>query len=116
MMRLASGERAAKNLARTSPVDAHARSLIVSLTGKRIVLTGKLTHPRRDVTGQLEAHGADVTSSVSAKTELIVAGLDAGSSTSSTTSSTGRSALVPERARRADDDRVPPVLVGSQGG
>ncbi|MCH5462530.1 NAD-dependent DNA ligase LigA [Lactobacillus sp. LC28-10] len=48
--------------------------------GKRVVLTGKLTSMTRGEAGDwLEAQGADVTSSVSKKTDLVIAGTDAGS-------------------------------------
>lgn len=48
--------------------------------GKRVVLTGKLqSFTRADATAWLQAHGAKVTGSVSKKTDLVVAGTDAGS-------------------------------------
>lgn len=48
--------------------------------GKRVVLTGKLTSMTRgDASDWLEAHGATVTGSVSKKTDLVIAGTDAGS-------------------------------------
>lgn len=48
--------------------------------GKRVVLTGKLTEMTRDEAKQwLEAHGANVTGSVSKKTDLVIAGEKAGS-------------------------------------
>ncbi|MEJ6399617.1 NAD-dependent DNA ligase LigA [Nicoliella lavandulae] len=47
---------------------------------KRIVLTGKLEQMTRPAaTAWLQDHGADVTSSVSKKTDLVIAGKDAGS-------------------------------------
>ncbi|UQS86385.1 NAD-dependent DNA ligase LigA [Nicoliella spurrieriana] len=47
---------------------------------KRIVLTGKLEQMTRPkATAWLEDHGADVTSSVSKNTDLVIAGKDAGS-------------------------------------
>ncbi len=50
------------------------------LQGKTIVLTGKLTaYTREEAASRLEALGARVASSVSAKTHLVVAGEDAGS-------------------------------------
>lgn len=49
-------------------------------SGKRVVLTGKLTSMTRgEASDWLEAQGADVTSSVSKKTDLVIAGTDAGS-------------------------------------
>lgn len=48
--------------------------------GKRVVLTGKLqSFTRPDATAWLEKHGATVTGSVSKKTDLVIAGADAGS-------------------------------------
>ncbi|RRK09813.1 NAD-dependent DNA ligase LigA [Lactiplantibacillus garii] len=48
--------------------------------GKRVVLTGKLeSFTRADATTWLQAHGATVTGSVSKKTDLVIAGADAGS-------------------------------------
>ncbi|KRK97187.1 DNA ligase [Secundilactobacillus odoratitofui DSM 19909 = JCM 15043] len=48
--------------------------------GKRVVLTGKLTTmTRQDATEWLLAQGAAVTGSVSKKTDLVIAGTDAGS-------------------------------------
>ena len=45
-----------------------------------VVLTGKLDKIKRaDAKKRLEAHGAKVTGSVSKKTDLLVAGHDAGS-------------------------------------
>ena len=47
---------------------------------KRVVLTGKLqSFTRGDATAWLQAHGATVTGSVSKKTDLVIAGTDAGS-------------------------------------
>jgi DNA ligase (NAD+) len=49
-------------------------------TGKRVVLTGKLQRlTRSDAKKWLEDHGAQVTGSVSGKTDLLIAGEDAGS-------------------------------------
>ncbi|EKK20759.1 DNA ligase [Fructilactobacillus florum 8D] len=48
--------------------------------GKRVVLTGKLTQlTRPQATAWITAHGGSVTSSVSAKTDLVIAGEAAGS-------------------------------------
>lgn len=50
------------------------------LTGKKVVLTGKLTMmTRTEATKWLESQGATVASSVSKKTDLLIAGADAGS-------------------------------------
>ena len=50
------------------------------LNGLTVVLTGKLDKIKRaDAKKRLEAHGAKVTGSVSKKTDLLVAGHDAGS-------------------------------------
>lgn len=47
---------------------------------KKIVLTGKLTiFSRQEATKWLEQHGAQVVGSVSKKTDLLIAGVDAGS-------------------------------------
>ncbi|MDZ7707766.1 MAG: NAD-dependent DNA ligase LigA [Trueperaceae bacterium] len=50
-----------------------------ALSGLTIVLTGSLSRPRDEVAAALEAQGARVTSSVSRKTDLVVAGDDPGS-------------------------------------
>ncbi len=49
------------------------------LLGKTIVLTGTLNRPRSDIKAELQALGAKVTGSVSAKTDYLVAGAEAGS-------------------------------------
>lgn len=49
-------------------------------SGKTVVLTGKLAHyTRTELKEQIEALGGKVTSSVSKKTDLVIAGEDAGS-------------------------------------
>ena len=49
-------------------------------TNKTIVLTGALANFTRDeLTKILQSHGANVTSSVSKKTDIVIAGADAGS-------------------------------------
>jgi len=50
-----------------------------ALSGVTIVLTGALSRPRDEVAAALEAQGARVTSSVSRKTDLVVAGDEPGS-------------------------------------
>ncbi len=50
-----------------------------TLAGLTFVLTGALSEPREDVARRLEALGAKVTSSVSKKTDYVVAGPGAGS-------------------------------------
>ena len=50
-----------------------------ALRGKTFVLTGALTEPRNRVQARLEALGARVASSVSKKTDFLVAGESAGS-------------------------------------
>ncbi|MGX7199439.1 NAD-dependent DNA ligase LigA [Enterococcus nangangensis] len=48
--------------------------------GKTVVLTGKLVHYTRDeLKARLESLGANVTGSVSKKTDIVIAGTDAGS-------------------------------------
>ena len=50
------------------------------LTGKRVVLTGTLPNYTRDAAKEiLEQMGATVSSSVSSKTDIVLAGMDAGS-------------------------------------
>ena len=50
------------------------------LAGKRVVLTGTLSHYTRDAAADiLERMGAHVSSSVSPKTDIVIAGADAGS-------------------------------------
>lgn len=49
------------------------------LSGKRVVLTGKLSRPRDEIARDLEALGATIASSLSKTTDLLVAGEKAGS-------------------------------------
>jgi DNA ligase (NAD+) len=49
------------------------------LSGLTVVFTGSLSRPRREYQERARAAGAKVTSTVSAKTDLVVAGEDAGS-------------------------------------
>jgi len=48
------------------------------LSGKRVVITGTLSQPREQIKAQLEALGAKVSSSLSKKTDLLIAGADPG--------------------------------------
>lgn len=50
-----------------------------TLAGLTFVLTGSLTRPRKEWQGELEGRGARITSSVSKKTDYVVAGEDPGS-------------------------------------
>lgn len=49
------------------------------LAGTTVVLTGTLSQPREQIKARLTALGAKVTGSVSARTDLVIAGRDAGS-------------------------------------
>ena len=62
-------------------VDPQAENRITStaLQGKTFVLTGALSEPRDVIKGRLEALGARVASSVSKKTDFVIAGENAGS-------------------------------------
>ncbi|MCQ2599667.1 MAG: NAD-dependent DNA ligase LigA, partial [Alphaproteobacteria bacterium] len=60
--------------------DTNSETSAGPLTGKRVVLTGTLTKYTRDQAREiLEKMGANVSSSVSAKTDIVLAGVDAGS-------------------------------------
>lgn len=48
-------------------------------TGKRFVITGTLSAPRSEITARIEALGGVSSSSVSSKTDLVIAGTEAGS-------------------------------------
>lgn len=50
-----------------------------AFTNKTVVLTGTLTMPRTEVKQLLEVAGANVTNSISKKTDFLIAGEDAGS-------------------------------------
>lgn len=68
------------NTTYTGPSTAAAADSGSWFAGKRVVLTGKLqSFTRGDATTWLQAHGATVTGSVSKKTDLVIAGTDAGS-------------------------------------
>ena len=55
-------------------------SITSPFTNKTIVLTGALdNYTRPELTKILQSHGANVTSSVSKKTDIVIAGADAGS-------------------------------------
>ena len=49
------------------------------LLGKTLVITGTLSRPRGEIKSDLQAQGAKITSSVSKKTDYLIAGLDPGS-------------------------------------
>ena len=69
-------------LQRVNIIDSNTNEIISDgpLSGKRIVLTGTLTNYTRDAAREiLEKMGARVQSSVSPKTDIVIAGADAGS-------------------------------------
>ena len=49
------------------------------LAGKTLVITGTLSRPREEIKDLLLSLGAKVTASVSARTDFVLAGQDAGS-------------------------------------
>lgn len=61
------------------PAESHDEGTSEILAGLTMVLTGALSEPRDDVKARLEGMGARVTSSVSRKTDWVVAGDDPGS-------------------------------------
>lgn len=65
------------NMIYTGAVAAESES---ALTGQTVVLTGKLQQlTRQEAKAAVEAHGGKVTSSVSASTDILITGEDAGS-------------------------------------
>lgn len=56
-----------------------SRLAIHGLNGKKIVLTGTLSRPRDNIRAELESLGAIVQGSISAKTDILIAGENAGS-------------------------------------
>jgi DNA ligase (NAD+) len=68
------------NMIYKGPKPVEAVNASSPLAGKTVVLTGKLEQmPREEAKERLEALGANVTGSVSKKTDLVIAGADAGS-------------------------------------
>ncbi|WP_046175756.1 NAD-dependent DNA ligase LigA [Domibacillus indicus] len=68
------------NMAYTGPVQAAVAEGESAFAGKTVVLTGKLSQlTRNDAKEQIEALGGTVTGSVSKKTDLVIAGEEAGS-------------------------------------
>ncbi len=61
------------------PSDTEALDVTSPVFGKTVVITGTLSQPREQMKAQLEALGAKVTSSLSKKTDLLIAGADPGS-------------------------------------
>jgi DNA ligase (NAD+) len=60
-------------------MQANARVQENRFTGKTVVLTGALSISRSEAKSILQSFGAKVTGSVSAKTDYVIAGEDAGS-------------------------------------
>ena len=52
---------------------------IQNLRIKKVVITGKLSMPRKDLESILESKGAKIVSAVSKNTDYVIAGEDAGS-------------------------------------
>ncbi|KQL51433.1 aromatic ring-opening dioxygenase LigA [Heyndrickxia shackletonii] len=68
------------NMTYLGPKPVDAKNIDSSLAGKTVVLTGKLEKMNRnEAKEKLEALGASVTGSVSKKTDIVIAGVDAGS-------------------------------------
>ena len=55
------------------------QSISNALSGKTVVITGTLSHPRDEIKAELESFGAKVSGSVSKKTDFVLAGEEAGS-------------------------------------
>ncbi|MGE6259872.1 NAD-dependent DNA ligase LigA [Heyndrickxia sporothermodurans] len=73
-------KQAGLNMSYNGPMPVQAESNTSVLAGKTVVLTGKLEQlNRNEAKEKLEALGANVTGSVSKKTDLVIAGTDAGS-------------------------------------
>lgn len=73
-------KQAGLNMSYNGPMPVQAESITSVLAGKTVVLTGKLEQlNRNEAKEKLEALGANVTGSVSKKTDLVIAGADAGS-------------------------------------
>ncbi|GIN87954.1 DNA ligase [Heyndrickxia sporothermodurans] len=73
-------KQAGLNMSYNGPMPVQAESMTSVLAGKTVVLTGKLEQlNRNEAKEKLEALGANVTGSVSKKTDLVIAGADAGS-------------------------------------
>ena len=63
----------------TLPEDGPLQTSSSQLSGKKVVITGTISVPRKDFASQLEAAGALVSGSVSKNTDFLVAGESAGS-------------------------------------
>ncbi len=61
------------------PSVAQVQSISNALSGKTVVITGTLSRPRDEIKAELESFGAKVSSSVSKKTDFVLAGDEAGS-------------------------------------
>ena len=91
------GKPGAKPKAAAKPITAEAKAKVASrkpktsagLAGKTVVITGTLSKGRSEIAAILERAGAVVTGSVSANTQYLVAGPDAGASKLSKATSLG---------------------------